>query len=62
MTGTFDVTLHNLMSFCHKPLIKTGQYINRKHYETPLEFLKKSNIDQITLLKMLFNWISPTFL
>ena len=46
MTGTYDVTLHELMSFCHKLKLKTVWYINRNYYETHLK-LK---------IKLVFNW------
>ena len=38
ITGTFDVTLHNLMLFCHKPkLTLVDKPIESSIYETPLE-------------------------
>ena len=46
LTGTYDVTVHDLISFCHKLEPKTGWYINRNHYETLLK-LK---------IKLVFNW------
>ena len=51
MTGTFDVTLHKLMSFCHNPrskLVDTSIESNRNTFRIKIKIV--FNTDRITSL------------